>query len=91
MLQYTHVCPLQEMVAHLPDLEKMLQGKESVSGMQTPFGTLNPPLGSLRLKAVEMVLVLVMVDDASIRQGKPSFLVICFYQLFYFSPLKRID
>lgn len=58
------------MIIHLPDLKKMLQDKASAPRMQTPFGTLNPPLGSLRLKAVEMVLVLIMVDDTSIRQGK---------------------
>ncbi len=60
------------MTAHLPDLKKMLQGRGSGPGMQTSFGVLDPPLGSLRLKAAEMVLVLVMVDDTSIRQGRAN-------------------
>ena len=60
------------MIAHLPHLKEMLQGRGPVQNIQTPFGILDPPLGSLRLKAVEMVLVLVMVDDTSIRQGKPA-------------------
>lgn len=76
----------------MTDLRAMLQ-KDDDTQLLTPFGVLAPPLGSLRLKAAEMVQVLFTLDDSSIRQGKPSILpgnhLISKAQLFEGVPLHR--
>lgn len=59
-------------MAHLPDLKAMLQGSNADAKLLTPFGVLSPPLGTLRLKAAEMVLMLVTIDEPSARQGESA-------------------
>lgn len=62
---------MQEMISRIPQIRGILQGKDAEAQMLTPFGVLSPPLGSLRLKAVEVVLVLILVDNSITRKGPP--------------------
>lgn len=50
-------------------MKELLQGSPGAPEMPTPFGLLAPPLGSLRLKAVEVILTLLEAKDSSIKQG----------------------
>ena len=64
--------PAQEMIAHLPHLRKIMEGA-SMEGKEslTQFGLLAPPLGTARLKAVEVVAALLMTRAPQADAGLP--------------------
>lgn len=63
---------LQEIVARLGRLKQIMQNSKPVDKqLPTPFGLLAPPLGTARLKAVELVAALVHTGDPVAEQGTP--------------------
>jgi len=61
---------VQEMIAHLPHLRRIMEGG-SLEGREslTQFGVLAPPLGTARLKAVEVVAALLMTGAPAAVAG----------------------
>ena len=58
------------MLGHLGRLVEMLeQGVGNPPAQETPFGLLEPPLGTARLKAVELVATLLRLGSLSAEQG----------------------
>ena len=61
------------MLGHLGRLVEMLeQGVGNPPAQETPFGLLEPPLGTARLKAVELVATLLRLGNLSAEQGARS-------------------
>ena len=58
------------MLGHLGRLVEMQeQGVGNPPAQETPFGLLEPPLGTARLKAVELVATLLRLGNLSAEQG----------------------
>ncbi|KAK9834883.1 hypothetical protein WJX81_006337 [Elliptochloris bilobata] len=61
---------VQGVLGHLGRLVEMLeQGVGGPTAQETPFGLLEPPLGTARLKAVEVVAALLRLGSTSAEQG----------------------
>lgn len=60
----------QGVLGHLGRLVEMLeQGVGNPPAQETPFGLLEPPLGTARLKAVELVATLLRLGNPAAEQG----------------------
>jgi hypothetical protein len=68
-----HLCA-QGVVGKLPELAELLdadrtEGPDLTAPQDTPYGTLSPPLGQARLKAVEVLYSILGLSDPTAEQG----------------------
>jgi hypothetical protein len=69
----SHLC-VQGVLGKLPELTQLLdaertEGPDLTAPRATPYGTLSPPLGQARLKAVEVLYSILGLSDPAAEQG----------------------